>query len=314
VHCPLQPGQLGDLRVLAEKPCQRIGEPTPCLAQGGDRQAYTALLTESQRWLERLSLDRMLAQLQEQQTCAIAWVKIEGLSIKEVACAGDTCCHLCYGGSASRRRAAGVKAEVDQMMEFTLKRTAQLIAGLLLLAALSQAVYTALYLAEANVPRQLLWGTEGLLFVLLAAFAGSALAQAGRLHLAWSAIMAAAVLNVVQVGVGLTLFGPFFEAAGEAEALAPAAAAVVAFSFMVYNAAKVLLALAAIVFGADRLVAGSRLLGGASVAVGVIALVSNAASMAAGRDVFGELPLAGGSGVLATVLLAVCLLKLDGRG
>jgi hypothetical protein len=197
------------------------------------------------------------------------------------------------------------------MMEFTLKRTAQLVAGLLLLAALTQAVYTALYLAEANVPRQLLWGTEGLLFVLLAALAGSALAQAGRLHLAWSAIMAAAVLNVVQVGVGLTLFGPFFEAAGEAEALAPAAGAVVAFSFMVYNAAKVLLALALIVFGADRLVAGSRLLGGASVAVGIVALVSNAASMAAGRDVFGELPLAGGSGVLATVLLAVCLLALD---
>jgi len=197
------------------------------------------------------------------------------------------------------------------MMEFTLKRTAQLIAGLLFLAALTQAVYTALYLAEANVPRQLLWGTEALLFVLLAALAGSALAQARRLHLAWSAIMAAAVLNVVQVGVGLTQFGPFFEAAGEAGALKPAAESVVAFSFMVYNAAKVLLALALIVFGGERLVAGARLLGGASVAVGIVALVSNAASMAAGRDVFGELPLAGGSGVLATVLLAACLLMLE---
>ena len=44
--------------------------------------------------------------------------------------------------------------------------------------------------------------------------------------------------------------------------------------------------------------------------VGLVALVSNAASMAAGRDVFGELPLAGSSGVLATVLLALCLLAL----
>jgi RNA polymerase sigma-70 factor (ECF subfamily) len=134
------------------------------LAQGGDRQAYTALLTESQRWLERffnrrcapgnrddlvqevliavhnkratydparpylpwlaaiaryrwvdhlrsvyrkaeqeltdgdvpagseegamlarLSLDRMLAQLPELQARVIAWVKIEGLSIREAA-------------------------------------------------------------------------------------------------------------------------------------------------------------------------------------------------------------------------------------
>ena len=104
------------------------------------------------------------------------------------------------------------------------------------------------------------------------------------------------------------MFGPFREAAGGVEALAPAASGVVAFSFMVYNAAKVLLALAALVFGMAKLSAGSKALGGLTAAVGVIALVTNAASMAAGRAVFGELPLAGASGVLATVLLAVCLM------
>jgi hypothetical protein len=144
----------------------------------------------------------------------------------------------------------------------------------------------------------------------MAAFAGSALAQSDRQHLAWAAITAAAVLNVVQVGVGLTMFGPFFEASGAVDGLAPAARAVVAFSFMVYNAAKVLLALALLVFGLARLNAGSRLLGGASAVVGLVALLSNAASMAVGRDVFGDLPLAGSSGVVATVLLAVCLLTL----
>ncbi len=195
-------------------------------------------------------------------------------------------------------------------MQLTLQRTVQITGLLLFLAAVTQAIYTALYVSEAEVPRQLLWGTEGFLFVMMAAFAGSALVQVDRQQLAWSAITAAAVLNVVQVGVGLTMFGPFIEAAGELEALAPAAGAVVAFSFMVYNAAKVLLALALIVFGWSRRLTGSQLLGGASVAVGVVALVSNTASMAAGRDVFGELPLAGGSGVIATVLLAVCLLTL----
>lgn len=195
-------------------------------------------------------------------------------------------------------------------MEFTFKRTTQIVAILLLAAAVTQAIYTALYIAEADVPRQLLWGAEGFIFVLMAAFAGSAMVQAGKHHLGWSAIAAASVLNVVQVGVGLTMFGPFFEAAGNVEGMAPAAAAVVAFSFMVYNAAKVLLALAAIVFGMAKLSAGSQALGGTTAVVGAVAFLTNALSMALGRDFSGELPLAGGSGVLATILLAICLLTL----
>ncbi|MCK0127431.1 thiamine biosynthesis protein ThiC [Erythrobacter sp. F6033] len=194
-------------------------------------------------------------------------------------------------------------------MDFTFKRTAHIVAALLIIAAVTQAIYTALYIAEADVPRQLLWGLEGFLFVVLAAFAGSAMVQAKSQHLGWAAIAFAAVLNVVQVGVGLTMFGPFFEAAGEVEALAPAASAVVAFSFMVYNAAKVLLALAAIVFGLAKLNDGAKALGGLTALVGAVAFVTNALSMALGREFSGELPLAGGSGVLATVLLALCLLS-----
>ncbi|WP_298469174.1 thiamine biosynthesis protein ThiC [uncultured Erythrobacter sp.] len=199
-------------------------------------------------------------------------------------------------------------------MEFTLKRTVQIVAVLLILAAVTQAVYTGFYVArESGIdveapPRQLLWGSEGLIFTLLAAFAGSALVAAKRYTLGFSAIAMSAVLNVVQVGVGLTMFGPFFEAAGEVEGLAPAAGAVVAFSFMVYNAAKILLGLAAVVFGMACTQAGGKVIGWLTVAVGAVAMVANAGSMAMGRDFLGELPLAGGSGVLATVLLAVCLL------
>lgn len=195
-------------------------------------------------------------------------------------------------------------------MHITNQRTVTIVAALLLAAAVTQAVYTGLYLAMPDIPRALLWGTEGFLFVMLAAFAGSALAQAKQLHLGWSAIAAAAVLNVVQVGVGLTMFGPFGEAAEADPALAPLIGAVVAFSFMVYNAAKVLLALAAIVFGLARMNAGAKALGGVTAVVGAVALVANTLSMALGRDVMGELPLAGGSGVLATLLLALCLFAL----
>lgn len=193
-------------------------------------------------------------------------------------------------------------------MDFNLKRTAQITGLLLLSAAVTQIIYTALYASGGAVPRRLLWGTEAILFVMMAAFAGSALARTSKRHLAWSAITAAAILNVIQVGIGLTQFGPFFEAAGEVEALAPAAGSVVALSFMVYNAAKILLALALIDFGLGRRGSGSVWSGWICVLLGLTALVSNVASMAAGRDVFGGIPIAGGSGVVATVLLGLTLL------
>lgn len=195
-------------------------------------------------------------------------------------------------------------------MPTTNQRTVTIVAALLLVATITQSIYTALFLTMPELSRAPLWGIEGIVFTLMAAFAGAALAQAKRLHLGWSAIAAAAVLNVVQVSVGLTMFGPFGDAAKADPAFAPLIGAVVAFSFMMYNAAKVLLALAAVVFGLARMSAGGKALGGLTAAVGVVALGANALSLAAGRDVLGDLPLAGGSGVLATLLLAVSLFTL----
>jgi hypothetical protein len=198
----------------------------------------------------------------------------------------------------------------ETTMEFTNTRIAQITAYLLLTVAVTQAAYTALYIAKISGPRELLWGLEGLLFTILAAFAGAAMVQAKHHHLGWSAIAVSAVLNVVQVSVGLTMFGPFREVAGEVEALAPAAGAVVALSFMIYYAAKLLLGLAAIVFGMAKLNAGSKALGGLTALVGVVAVVANAMLIVFGRD--GLLPssVAGGSGVVATLLLALCVISI----
>lgn len=195
-------------------------------------------------------------------------------------------------------------------MTVTHQSTVRAIALLLLVACVTQSVYTALYAAEMDVPRQLLWGTEGLLFPLLAALAGAAMVRSERLTLAFAAIAFAAVLNFLQVGVGLTLFFPFFDAAKVDPALAPVAGAIVAFAFVIYNAAKLLLGFAAVLVGLSRMSAGARLLGGASALVGGLAMLANGATIAAGGKVFGELPLAGGTGVLATLLLALCLLGL----
>ena len=195
-------------------------------------------------------------------------------------------------------------------MEDSFKSAAKLVAILLLVAVATQAVYTALYIAQADIPRGWIWGIEGVLFSVLAAYAAAALAQAKDLSLAWSAIAFSAVLNVVQVAVGLTLFGTFREASQAVEGLAPAMGGIVAFSFFIYNAAKVLLGLAAVSFGRAHMQAGAKVLGGLTTAVGGVAIVANAALMILGRSGFVPSPVAGASGVLATLLLALCVLSL----
>ncbi|WP_414729811.1 thiamine biosynthesis protein ThiC [Zhongshania aliphaticivorans] len=192
-------------------------------------------------------------------------------------------------------------------MEFTHKRTVHITSYLLLALAVTQALYTILHIVEVDVPRQLLWGLEGFLFTILTAFAGAAMVQAKNYQLGWSAIAFSAVLNVVQVSIGLTLFGPFREAASQLDALGPLAGGVVALSFMIYYAAKLLLGFAAFIFGFAKMAGGGKALGGLTALVGVVAMFANAILIVFGRDAFLPSAVAGGSGVLATLLLALCL-------
>ncbi len=192
-------------------------------------------------------------------------------------------------------------------MEFSQQQNLRILSVLLFLVVITQAVYTAMFMLANDLPRQWLWGLEALIFLLLAAFAGSLLVQVKTYSLGFAAVFASALLNVVQVGVGLTQFVPFFEAAKSTEAIAPAASAVVAFSFFVYNAAKVLLGLAAIVFGLAVAKLGANLLGKVTALVGLAAIIANTIVMMLGRM---EAVPSGATGVLATLLLAVCTLKL----
>ncbi len=192
-------------------------------------------------------------------------------------------------------------------MELTQKQNLHVISVLLFLTVLTQAIYTALYLGANDIPRQWLWGLEGLVFVFLAAIAGSALVQAKQYTLGLSAIFASAILNFVQVGVGVTQFGPFREVSQAVEAIAPAAGSVVAFSFFVYNGAKILLGLAAIVFGSAISQTDSKIIGRLTIVLGLAAIVTNSIVVMFGR--IDAVP-SGATGVAATLLLAVCLLKL----
>lgn len=194
-------------------------------------------------------------------------------------------------------------------MKFTYRQTGLIAAYLVLALALTQALYTVLYIAQMNVPRQALWGIESLLFTILAAFAGAAMTQTEYYQVGWAAIAFSAVLNVVQVSVGLTMFGAFREAAGQVDGLGPAAGGVVAFSFMVYYAAKLLLGLAAVIFGMAKIEGNAKVLGGLTAVVGAVAMLANAILITFGRDAFLPSAVAGGSGVIATFLLAICLIS-----
>ena len=195
-------------------------------------------------------------------------------------------------------------------MEFTNKRTTLITASLLLVLALTQAVFTALYSAEISFSRQYAWGLEAVVFTLLVAFAGSAMVQAQNAQLGWSAITFSAFLNIVQVSIGLTLFSTFGKVAGAVEGAQPLIGGVVSLSFMIYYAAKLLLGLAALVFGLSFLAKGGKAIGGLTALAGGVAMLANAILIIFGRDGFLPSAVAGASGMIATLLLAICLISL----
>ena len=196
-------------------------------------------------------------------------------------------------------------------MEFTNKRTTLITASLLLVLALTQAVFTALYSAEISFSRQYAWGLEAVVFTLLVALAGSAMVQAQNSQLGWSAITFSAILNIVQVSIGLTLFSTFGKVAGAVEGAQPLIGGVVSLSFMIYYAAKLLLGLAALVFGLSFIAKGGKAIGGLTALAGGVAMLANAILIIFGRDGFLPSAVAGASGMIATLILAICLISLN---
>lgn len=199
-------------------------------------------------------------------------------------------------------------------MQISERSAAGAVALLLFLAAIMQPIYTAFFIGAPEIDRRFLWRVEGLLFILLACFAGAGLVLAKRYALGFSAIAFAAVFKLLAVGLGLTQFFPF-NAAGEMNAdLSEIATSIVAFSFFCYNSANVMLGLAAIVFGLAKWADQGRAIGTITTIIGIIALTTNSVVMMFGFQGVLPSPVAGASSVLATVLLAVCLLGIKSEG
>lgn len=190
-------------------------------------------------------------------------------------------------------------------MEFTPHRSAQIVAVALISMVVTQIVYFALYSQGLDIERSIIWTVEAVAFLAMAVFASVQLARGRDLTAAWAAIAVGGVLNAIQVGMGLTMFGPVSDAG---EAMAPAYEAIVAGAFFLYFAGKFLFGFAAVLIGLGAVRCGNGLgkaIGWLAVLAGGAAVLANTGAMAQGMDLL--LP-AGATGTLATLLLALAII------
>jgi len=196
-------------------------------------------------------------------------------------------------------------------MDFTARRSAQLAAILMIATVATQIIYFALYSNGMDINRMVIWTTEAVAFLGIGVFALSVAARAGSNTVAWSAIAAGGLLNVVQVGMGLAMFAPLSEAG---EALAPAFQSVLAGAFFLYFAGKFLFGAAAILIGLGAFKTGSgagKAIGGLAVLGGIAAMVTNVGGMAVGMDMVFP---AGAAGTAATLFLGLIASKTVAEG
>lgn len=190
-------------------------------------------------------------------------------------------------------------------MEQTYGNIAKIVAASLLLTVVSQIVYMAALsdvgIVEGWPVRSAIWTIELILFsvVAIAGFAG--LVRTSKLQLAWSAIAVSGLVNIIQAGIGLSMFLPATEAG---EDFAPLMDTVLAGAFVFYFLAKVFIGFSAMAFGL-------LLFRGATIFFKAIGILSSVSGLAAFGLNIAALPQglalvlpAGASGTIATLLLA----------
>lgn len=184
---------------------------------------------------------------------------------------------------------------------------------MLLLTVASQLLYVATLSGVGIVDgwplRSTIWTTELVLFTGIAIASLVGLVRSPDIQWGWAALLVAGLINMVQSGIGLSMFLPATKAGAE---FAPLMGTVLAGSFLFYFLAKAILGLAALLFGLslfrkDKTI--DRVVGLVSMIAGVIAIGMNIAAVRMG---LGAVPLAGASGTIAT-FFAGCSIWLSTR-
>lgn len=189
-------------------------------------------------------------------------------------------------------------------MDFTARRSTQIIIFALFSVVITQLIYVALSSADADINRMVIWITEAVAFLAMSLFGLILLVQSNSNGAAWIAVVLAGIFNVIQVGMGLAMFGPLTDAG---EAMAPAFQSVLAGAFFLYFVGKFLFGFAAILTGATLLRSGAGTangVGGLAVLTGLAAMATNLVAMAVGMDMVQS---AGAAGTVATLFLGIAL-------
>ena len=188
-------------------------------------------------------------------------------------------------------------------------RYAAAIAAAMLVTVATQIFYITVVSGSEidHILRPATWYTELFAFsaIALAAFVLSGRHTVGPL--AWAAIALGAIVNLIQVAIGIAVFPPAMEAM---EAVPQLFSAVLAGAFFFYFLGKILFGLAGLILGlalAGASSGGMKIVGYVAALSGVAAVVANFTAMIIGRE--GTEP-AGAAGTLATALLAVVILAL----
>jgi hypothetical protein len=191
------------------------------------------------------------------------------------------------------------------LMDITVRRSAQIVIVALFSVVITQIIYVGLSSVGADINRSVIWTTEAVAFLAISLFALIPLVRGNHHSAAWAAVSLGGVFNVIQVGMGLAMFGPLKDAG---EAMAPAFQSILAGAFFAYFAGKFLFGLAAILTGVGLLrsdVATAKGVGGLAMLTGLAAMLTNLVAMAVGMDMIQS---AGAAGTAATAFLGLTLI------
>ena len=150
-----------------------------------------------------------------------------------------------------------------------------------------------------------IWMTELAAFTLIAVAGLVALVRGAPVAAAWAALAVSGLCNMVQVGIGLSMFQPSVTAG---DALEPMFRTVLAGAFFFYFLAKVLIGLAGIGLGIAWLrhpTVSARVFGGITALVGLAAAVANTLALPQGLALT---QMAGGTGTLAALFTSIAAL------
>ena len=180
------------------------------------------------------------------------------------------------------------------------------LAAVLFITVASQLFYiTVVSGSPIEVLRPITWFTELLAFsasaVIALALGSRHPAQAGI----WATLAIAGLVNLIQVGMGLSMFGPAMDAAESAPELF---ATVLAGAFFFYFLAKLLLGVAGIFLGVGAAREGGALATGLGSLTAIAGLASFALSLLAMIDAESWRFAAGAAGTAATALVGLLLI------